>query len=54
LVNPNWIVYAVGVTGAIVMFATSWLRRGRLADLGTVSHQWLTEQRLGHRHDPQR
>jgi hypothetical protein len=53
-VNPNWIILAVGVAGAVVMPATSRLRRDRVVDLGTVSHQWMAEQRLGRGNDPQR
>lgn len=45
--NPNWIVLAVFVAGAIVMFATSRLRRRHVVDLGSLSHQWMAEQRFG-------
>jgi hypothetical protein len=53
-VNPNWIVLAVGVVGAAVMLATSRWRRDRAVDLGSVSHQWMAEQRLGQGHDSRR
>jgi len=53
-VNPSWIVLAVFIAGAIVMFATSRLRRRQVVDLGTVSHQWMAEQRFDQGHDSQR
>jgi hypothetical protein len=53
-VNAGWIVLAVFIGGAIVMLATSRLRRHQIGDLGTVSHQWIAEQRLGQEHDSQR
>ena len=52
--NPNWIVFAIGVTGAIVIFASSRLRRVSPADLGTLSHQWMAERRLRQGHESQR
>jgi len=39
---------------AIVLFATAWFRRYQDFDLGTVSNQWIAEQRLGQGHDSQR
>jgi hypothetical protein len=51
-VNPNWIVLAAGIAGAVVMLATSRWRREQVVDLGSVSHHWMAEQRLGC--DPQR
>jgi hypothetical protein len=53
-VNASWIVLGVGVAVAILMLATSWLRRDHDGDLGSVSHQWVAEQRMGQGHDPQR
>jgi hypothetical protein len=54
IVNPSWIVLGVFIAGAIVMVATLRLRRRQVVDLGTVSHQWMTEQRFGQGHDSQR
>jgi hypothetical protein len=51
LVNAGWIALGVGVAVTIVVIATSWLRRRDDSDFGTVSHQWITEQRFGPRHD---
>lgn len=31
----------------VVVFAVSWFRRHEAFDLGTVSHQWIAEQRFG-------
>jgi len=53
-VNAGWIALGVGVAVAIVMLATSWRRRYRDFDLGTVSDQWIAEQRFGQGHNPQR
>lgn len=44
----------VVMAGAILVLAKSWLRREQAVDLGTVSHQWIAEQRMGQGHDPQR
>ena len=54
LVNAVWILLAVGIAGAVVMLVTSWVRRDQYADLGTVSHQWIAEQRFGQGQNPQR
>jgi hypothetical protein len=47
LVNAAWILLAIGITGAVTMLATSWLRRDQYDGLGTVSQDWIAEQRLG-------
>jgi hypothetical protein len=52
-VNPSWIIVAIGVAGALVVVAASWLRRHRVVDLGTVSDHWVAERRLGQGHDTQ-
>ena len=52
--NINWIVPSVGVVVAIALLVASRLRRDHDVDLGTVSHQWMAEQRLGQGHDRQR
>ncbi|MBI4885903.1 MAG: hypothetical protein HY824_02315 [Acidobacteria bacterium] len=52
--NAGWIVLGVGVVVAMVVLAASWLRRDHSFDLGTVSHQWIAEQRFGQGHDLQR
>jgi hypothetical protein len=41
----------MGVAVAMLMLTTSWRRRDQEADLGSVSHQWMAEQRMGQRHD---
>jgi hypothetical protein len=41
------------VVAAGVAFAASWYRRNQRADLGTLSHQWMAEQRLGAGHRSQ-
>ena len=54
VVNAGWILLAIGTVGAVVWLATSWARRDHYADLGTVSHHWIAEQRLGRGQNPQR
>jgi len=51
-VNIGWVV-VVALAAVIVVIATTWLRRHQDLDLGSVSHQWIAEQRLG-QHDAQR
>jgi hypothetical protein len=53
-VNAGWILLALGIAGAVVMLAASWVRRDRSPDLGSVSHQWIAEQRLGQSQNSQR
>jgi hypothetical protein len=53
-VNAGWILLAVAIAGAVVMLVTSWVRRDRYLDLGTVSHHWIAEQRLGQSQNSQR
>lgn len=48
-----WIVVALCVVAAVVAFAASWHRRHQRADLGTLSNQWMAEQRLGSGHRSQ-
>jgi hypothetical protein len=54
LVNAGWILLTIGLVGAVVMLAASWARRHHYADLGTLSHHWVAEQRLGRGNNPQR
>jgi hypothetical protein len=53
-VNASWIVLGLGLAVVVLILATSWLRRHRDVDLGSVSHTWIAEQRMGQGHDPQR
>jgi hypothetical protein len=50
----NTVLLVIGLTGAVIGLATAWSRRDRSRDLGTLSHQWLAEQRLGRGQNPQR
>lgn len=52
LVNIGWVV-VVALAGVIVVIAATWLRRHKDLDLGSVSLQWIAEQRLGQGHDAQ-
>jgi hypothetical protein len=53
-VNVVWIALGIGIVVAAVALATSWIRRYQGVDLGTVSHQWMAQQRLGPKeHDTQ-
>jgi len=51
--NIGWVV-VVALVGVIVAIAAIWLRRRTDLEFGSVSHQWIAEQRLGQGHDPQR
>jgi hypothetical protein len=51
LMNTIWIVAGAGAFFAILVLARSWQRRSGRHDLGAVSHQWVTEHRLGHPND---
>jgi hypothetical protein len=53
-VNAAWIVLGIGVAVAVLMLTTSWRRRDQSLDLGSVSHQWIAEQRMGPGRDSQR
>src|SRR5919108_2992466 len=46
LVNAAWIVLALAFAVAVLMLTTSWRRRDQQVDLGSVSHQWIAEQRM--------
>jgi heme exporter protein D len=49
-----WIAAGVAVVAVIAVAIASWRRRQYVADLGTVSTQWMAEQRLHAQHDSQR
>jgi hypothetical protein len=43
-----WIVVGLGIIAAIIAVISAWQRRGgQRTDLGTVSHQWIMENRMG-------
>jgi hypothetical protein len=50
-VNAAWILMGIGVAVAMLMLTTSWRRRDQQVDLGSVSHQWMAEQRMGQGHE---
>jgi len=52
--NVGWMAVLIGLALALVAIASSWFRRHEPLDLGTVSHQWIAEQRFGANHDPRR
>lgn len=45
-----WIGLLLGAGAMAIIIFTSWRRRAEMADLGTVSEQWLAEQRANDRH----
>jgi hypothetical protein len=53
-VNTMWIVMGLSVAGAVVAALTTWHRGAHAVDLGAVSHQWISEHRLGHGTDSRR
>jgi hypothetical protein len=54
LMNAGWMAVLVGLVLALVAIASAWFRRHEQFDLGTVSHQWIAEQRFGAGHDSRR
>lgn len=52
--SAAWLALLVGLALAVVAVASSVFRRHGPVDLGTVSHQWIAEQRFGANHDPRR
>lgn len=52
--NTLWVVFALGIAGAVVALVTSLRRGDRLGDLGAVSHQWIAEHRSGPEQDSRR
>jgi hypothetical protein len=52
--NAVWLVSGAGAIFAIVAALRVWQRRSGPEDLGAVSHQWVTEHRLGHPNDSRR
>ena len=54
LMSTTLIVAVAGIAAVVAFLAKSRLWRGQVRDLGTVSNQWVAEQRLGHSHDPRR
>jgi hypothetical protein len=52
--NTVWVVVGLGIAGAVIALVTSWRRGDHLSDLGTVSHQWIAEHRLGSGQDSRR
>jgi len=53
-VNAGWVALGIGIAVAVLMLATSWFRRDHDVDLGSVSHHWIAEQRMGQGDNPQR
>jgi hypothetical protein len=49
-----WIIGGVGGVIALWIVMSSWRRRRRGSDMGTLSDQWMAEQRLGKDSDPNR
>ena len=49
--NIIWLISGGVVLLAIIILARSKQRRSDAQDLGAVSHQWVTEHRLGHGND---
>jgi hypothetical protein len=43
----EWVVIGLVVAVLVITLITSWWRRSPGGDLGSVSHQWISEHRLG-------
>ena len=52
--NEAWILLGMAIAAAGLVLATTRFRRGEHVDLGSVSHQWIAEQRAAQGYDPQR
>ena len=48
------LLFAMAAAVAGLVAATTWFRRGEDVNLGSVSHQWIAEQRAGQPYDSQR
>jgi carbon starvation protein CstA len=53
-VNTLWVVLGLGFAGAVVALFASWRKGEHAEDMGTVSHQWIAEHRLGSSQDSRR
>lgn len=49
-----WGLVALGGVGLVWAIFSSWRRRRRGGDMGTLSDQWMAEQRLSKDSDPNR
>jgi hypothetical protein len=47
LLNLGWIVLGIGIAVALLAVALSRRRRDQDPDLGSVSSNWIAEQRTG-------
>jgi hypothetical protein len=45
--NVAWLVGGIALVGVVIALIVSWYERDRPTDLGTVSQQWVAEQRSG-------
>jgi FtsZ-interacting cell division protein ZipA len=50
----TWIIIGVGAIAVLAIVVASWRRRQYVSDLGTVSAQWMSEQRMSAQHDSHR
>ena len=48
------IIVAILCSIALILAATSWLRRNEPVDLGSVSNNWIAEQKFGPSSDSRR
>jgi len=46
-----WFVGGIALAGIVIALVVSWYGRDRQGDLGTVSEQWVAEQRFGSTRD---
>jgi hypothetical protein len=50
----TWIIIGVGAVACAAIVVASWRRRQYVSDLGSVSSQWMAEQRMSAQHDSHR
>jgi hypothetical protein len=53
LMNTVWTIVGLGIFSAVAA-VLRWHGRGRRIDLGFVSQQWVSANRLSQQHDPRR
>jgi hypothetical protein len=53
VMNTVWTIVGLGIF-LVLAAVVRWHGRGRPTDLGFVSQQWVSENRLSQQHDPRR
>lgn len=54
MLTAVWMLLLLGLGAAALVMVTTWRYRIEMAELGTVSQQWLSEHRAHDRHYSER